>query len=254
VTREEIFDAWAPAGTEWSSWVKPVLFSQMTGMDPAQLVPLDPEPDLTWAKDAHGETAMVVDLTGAIGVSIGISLAGLGWRPVPLYNACPEPSGGPPMVDVRPIMDTIAGATPVLARLSLQPDARPVFLLDADRNHARVPRSPGVFDNRSVSLPTDFPSAHLLLARGIRRVILVVVNPGPPQTDLSHTLRRWQEAGIGIHVKVLNDPRAPEPILIKRPSAFRLFWYNLAATIGLMRSPFGGFGGKLPMPSSSAAG
>ena len=55
---------------------------------------------------------------------------------------------------------------------------------------------PPAFDNRSVSLPTDFPSANLLLSYGVRRVVLVQATDGQPQADLAHTLLRWQQAGI----------------------------------------------------------
>jgi len=246
MTKEQIFELWAPRGAAWSPWAKPVLFSQMDRADAAPSTPLNPEADLAWAAGLQTDAAIVVDLPGPMGVS----LAPLGYRPVPLYNACPEPPGMPSMVDIRPIMNAVATAAPILEQLALHPDARPAFLLDADRNHARILRSPGAFDNRSISLPTDFPSSSLLLARGIQRILLVTANPGPPQADLSHTLRRWQDAKLKIQVKALSDPALPAPITISRPWAFGLFWYNLAATVRLMRSPLGGFGGALPMPSA----
>ena len=31
MTREELFDAWAPAGGPWSDWAKPVLFAHVEG-------------------------------------------------------------------------------------------------------------------------------------------------------------------------------------------------------------------------------
>ena len=107
-----------------------------------------------------------------------------------------------------------------------------------------------MFDNRSISLPTDFPSANLLLSRGIRRIILVQAHFTDPQADLSHTLRRWQEAGLTILAVAIDEPAAPRPITIRRPTAFRLLWYNLLAKLGLKPNPLGGFGGRLPMPSS----
>jgi hypothetical protein len=67
-------------------------------------------------------------------------------------------------------------------------------------------------DNRSISLPTDFPSGQLLRARGIRRILLVQEAASLPQADLSHTLRRWQEAGLAILAKRLDEPSQARPI------------------------------------------
>ena len=147
-------------------------------------------------------------------------------------------------------MLTLAAAAPSLQNLRLPIHAPPAFLLDANRNAAAAAPLPGMFDNRSISLPTDFPSAHFLLSRGIRRIILVQPDRTDPQADLSHSLRRWQESDLAILSKAINEPDAPLPIMIQRPKAFRLLWYNLLAKLGLKSSPLGGFGGRLPMPSS----
>ncbi len=116
---------------------------------------------------------------------------------------------------------------------------------------ARGPVGPGVFDNRSVSLPTDFPSAERLRAGGVRRVILVQAAAGVPQPDLAHTLRRWQAAGLPVLRYATAEPgRSPAVIDVPRPGRFRSMWHGLVATIGLRRHPLGGFGGTLPVPSA----
>src|SRR5205823_3624131 len=97
---------------------------------------------------------------------------------------------------------------------------------------------------------TDFPSANLLVAFGIRRIVLVQESNREPKVDLSHTLRRWQEAGLAIFSVGLDGPVLPRPIVVDRPSAFRLVWYNILAKLGLRASPLGGFGGRLPLQSS----
>src|SRR5262249_13017651 len=98
--------------------------------------------------------------------------------------------------------------------------------------------------------PTDFPSANFLLAHGISRILLIQDQPGSPQPDLAHTLRRWQEAKLAISQFIPQISQHPEPIVIHRPPWFRHFWYGLIARIGLRRSPLGGFGGFIPQPSS----
>ncbi|HET9384543.1 MAG TPA: hypothetical protein VFO67_05305 [Gemmatimonadales bacterium] len=252
MTRGEIFEVWAPAGALWSAWAKPVLFAHL---GPRPVLPQSPEIHIDWAHRADGASAVVVDLPGASGVAVGLHLAQLGYRPVPLYNACPSPdtAAGPgqTIVDVEPIMAELFGGTERLSRLTLPPTAPPAFLLDDRRRYGNtITPAPGVFDNRSVSLPTDFPSASRLLAHGIRRVVLVQERSTYPQEDLSHTLVRWQEAGIEVLAVNLSAPGPPRSIVVQKPTMYRRIWQRVLATMGLRRNPLGGFGGLLPVPST----
>jgi hypothetical protein len=273
-----IFDAWAPESSVWARWTKPVLFSQMTLIDHPAIVSLEPTVDSSWAVDPERTTVVVVDLAGAEGITLGLSLASRGYRPVPLYNACPVPPGTRGIVDVQPIMAALSAGATMLKSLELPNDAPPAFLLDARRNTKEPELSPKllehesirmagflsnaeplaretaatteVFDNRSISLPTDFPSASLLQSAGFQRVVLVQQSHAEPRADLSHTLRRWQDGGLSIFAVATDEPGSPRPITIKRPSAFRLFWYRLLAKLGLKARPLGGFGGLLAIGSS----
>jgi hypothetical protein len=204
---------------------------------------------------------VVVDLPGDAGVWVGLALAAKGYVPVPLYNAIPAPPNPDvvydPMIDtsavvtVWPIVRSLVRVASTLETLHVASDAPPAFLLDANRAYGATTPSPGQFDNRSISLPTDFPSANLLLSRGIRQIVLVQESQSKPQPDLAHTLLRWQMAGIRILAKSLADSDAPRSIEVERPSSFQRLWYQFLATLGLTRSPFGGFGGRLPMAGSS---
>jgi hypothetical protein len=215
---------------------------------------------MAWAGVADGTRAVVVDLPGSAAVMAGVKLASAGYRPVPLFNAIPDPAEWPAkegpisvrssLVDVRPIVIALVQQVPDLAAMRLGAEAPPVFLLDANRRGGDNSSSPGGFDNRSVSLPTDFPSGNLMRSRGIRNVVVVQPTGREPQTDLSHTLRRWQESGIQILIKSMDETADALPLVVKRPSGFRLLWHNSLATIGLKHSPFGGFGGRLPFSSS----
>jgi len=250
MTREQIYQAWAPDEGTWSPWAKPVLFAHLPASQDAMADAYDaPAP---WAPAPDG-SAIVVDLPGAGGVWCGLGLARLGYRPVPLYNACPP--GGAVLagvvIDLEPIMLALTGGAALLSRVQLPADAPPAFLLDARRRHVvGVYPTPGMFDNRSVSLPTDFPSGTRLLSLGIRRVILVQENRIEPQEDLSHTLVRWQEAGIEIAAQDVLQPGPAITIEVSRPKMYRVLWQRLLAIAGLRRSPFGGFGGRIPIPSS----
>jgi hypothetical protein len=250
MTKQEIFNIWAPPEGLWSPWAKPVLFSQMDAMAVDAIAPVDPAIDIGWAVDVTQSTAIVADLPGTQGIAVALALTAVGYRPVPLFNACPEPVGDRPLVEVRPIIHALIAATPTLRDAKLPFNVPPVFVLDANRNFRIAAPAPGVFDNRSISLPTDFPSANLLISRGIRRIVLVHLSASEPRADLSHTLRRWQETGLPIHGVAIDEPSMPTPITIRRPRSFRTLWYNLLAKAGLISNPLGGFGGHLPMPSS----
>jgi hypothetical protein len=263
LTREQAFELWAPISSPWWAWAKPVLFAHL----PEVLLTThaaSPDPTLDvapWAPNADGATVVVVDLPGAQSVRAGEGLVRAGFRPVPLFNAVPGPRndsrGGPAdgprtVVDVHSIVDAIRDASPrMVEAIQLLPNgAPPAFLLDANRRLGTEPR-PGDFDNRSVSLPTDFPSATALLARGVSRALLVMGDG--PANDLAHTLLRWQLAGIEMHACSIDaDFRAstPHPITVARPSWFGALWHNALSVLRLRRSPMGGFGGTLPLPSA----
>jgi len=278
MTKQSIFDAWAPPSAIWSRWAKPVMFSQMDSIATGENVVPELPVNVSWAVDSDRATAVVVDLPGAQGITVAMSLAAIGYRPVPLYNACPAPAGDTALVVVGPIMIALAAAASSLQSFGLPDEAPPAFLLEARRNSAAVTpppdvvdeksaslppflmdakgdtavvaSSPRTFDNRSISLPTDFPSANFLRSRGIRRIVLIQSRHSEPQADLSHSLLRWQQAGLTILAAAIDEPDPPRPITIKRPRAYRLLWYNLLAKLGLRSNPLGGFGGFLPMPST----
>jgi hypothetical protein len=137
-------------------------------------------------------------------------------------------------------------ANPHLKTLSAQ--AAPAFLLDSRRRGVGASCQPGDFDNRSISLPTDFPSANFMLANRIRDAIVIQDQDGHPQQDLAHTLRRWQEAGMRVFTSVSGT--SPRLVVISKPPRFRHVWYGLLARLGLRQNPLGGFGGFLPIPSA----
>lgn len=257
MTNEEIYEAWAPPNATWSRWVKPALFAHINAGSiflPRE-TPLNSSGDLSWVPPSTGSNAIIVDLPGADSVLFGLSLAEHGYRPVPLFNSIPGPSmnlGSGAVVEMNQVISLLIQGADQLARTPLLANAPPAFLLDSRRRGLSVSLMPQMFDNRSISLPTDFPSSNFLLSAGIQRVLVIQTHSNQPQPDLCHTLRRWQEAGIKIFIDSVADPVAPVPIVINRPPWFRHIWYGLLARFGLRRNPLGGFGGFIPEPSSSA--
>ena len=247
MTGEECFAIWTPDGSPWSAWTKPVLFSQI---DQKFLRPGPAGPPATvrgalppFARDA----ALVVDLPGRESVLVGLALAELGWRPVPLFNATTAPNA---LVDVVPMMEALLAGAETLSRHSLPPDAPPAFLLDADRMRG-APR-PGVYDNRSITLPQDFPSATFLRSQGIRTVYLLQDGTTEPREDLSHVLLRWQQGGLALRWHQAGGRMGD--LTLSPPSWFRKGWYRLVALLGLRRSNVGGFGAVIPEATSGGFG
>jgi hypothetical protein len=272
---ETIFDIWAPEASPWSPWVKPILFSQMTpnllaasasapiGLPSAQLPQLPP---------AFDNAAIIINCPGVRSVALGLAAAQVGYRPVPLFNALPGPAGAMSissdnpldapqtmirhsiaLVEIWPIVIALINASAPLSQLHLADNAPPVFLLDSKRRSGIGPHEPNRFDNRSVSFATDFPSANFLLANGIQRALLIQEADLQPQSDLAHTLLRWEEGRIRIDSLALDTATAPTPIAIQKPSFFRRLWYRIELMRGL-QPVLGGFGGTIPEESSGSGG
>ena len=88
-SKDEIYRIWAPPDALWSRWVKPILFSFADGVfeaGPIHSVHFEAD----WVP-VTGPAAIVLDLPRDDGVRWSVKLAGMGYRPVPLYNALPFP-------------------------------------------------------------------------------------------------------------------------------------------------------------------
>lgn len=261
MTKEEIFAIWAPEDSAWSRWAKPVLFAYVDSALSNNPM-TETAGDVTWAPPASDNVALVLDLPCQQGALTGVALAASGYRPVPLYNALPSPYGKPPLnplagcdmiaVNVLPILSALRFGAEELSKLKIPAGAPPVFLLDCNRAGTGRRLQPHEFDNRSISFTTDFPSANFMAFHGIQRAILVQGNREVPHSDVAHTLRRWQDAGIVLERKRLDFPGPPEIFEVAKPSWYGAMFQRALASVGLRRAWTGGFGAW--MPDSSAGG
>jgi hypothetical protein len=240
----EAYEAWADPASLWSAWAKPALFA--TYKDWPVPPPPPPEyPDTGWAPAADGRTVIIVDVPDGDAVAAGLALAARGFRPVPLFNGS---AALRMVVDVTRLATCLASGAEVLRGLHLDPSAPPAFLLDSLRRLDTTRASPGRFDNRWVTFPQDFPSARKLAASGVTAVVLFASSV---QSDLAHVLLRYQEAGLAL-TQVEPQGLKASPLTVAKPSRFRAIGYRAAVLVGLYRNPAGGFGGKVPEPSSSS--
>jgi len=245
---EDIFEIWAPPGGAWSAWAKPVLFAQLPESTPdaGSSDKAGADLDVPWAPAADGRTILVLDLPGAESVRTGLALAGRGYRPVPLFNACTGPDE---VIPQGAIQQALRSGAPDLRARSLPLDAPPAFLLDQLRLAPMRPIRPGAFDNRWQVYPDDFPAAEVLRARGYAQVVLVQRGLGQPQDDLRAVLSLWQEHRLTLMVKGTDTPAPPAPLSLRRPSWLRRLWHELLASLGVRRSPVRGFGYVVPEPT-----
>ena len=103
---ETVFQTWVPAEGVWSLWARPILFAQMQQRDyrrhastpftdpdnealqhaiipegtPAPRTDAWRNIDVSWAGQAGEGVLFVVDLPGAESASMGLALAGAGYR------------------------------------------------------------------------------------------------------------------------------------------------------------------------------
>lgn len=241
---EQTFAAWTPAGVPWSEWAKPVAFVN-AAQAPASAAPVA---DLRLPLTIDSSSIVIVDLPGAESVQAGLLLAQRGFCPVPLFNGTSGPS---PAIDVQPIARALVAGAESLKLRTIAPASTPAFLLDSRRRGAGVTLKPGVYDNRWVALPQDFPSGALLVSRGFRSATLLQRGPSSVPPDLAHVLRRWQDHGMTIRTADITTGQVAEGVSIPKPSGFRLAWYATIALLGLRRSNVGGFGSAIPEQTSS---
>jgi hypothetical protein len=252
---EQAYEAWAPEGALWSPWVAPVLFTQLNcGSRPArefdELLP-------PCSTGIDGTSAVVLDIDGVEAVRIALALARKGMVPVPLFNASPAPLvelgiGELPqrstyeVIPMDQLLQAMCWGTEGLMKMHTdnhRKTSAPVFMLDSRRLAGLA--SEGMFDNRWMLVPQDFPSAKFLKEHGVKRVLLVQADRSAPQSDLAHVLLRYQEQGIAIVAAKVNESDVV-PMKIKRPAFYKGAFYRVLARLGLRRNAIGGFGSWVP--------
>ena len=248
---QELFDLWAPESSPWSAWAKPALFASAApfGGDPGAPQLPDPGAALLTALEAGARAAVVVDLPGADAVRFGIALARHGMRPVPMFNTT---SGGLALIDMDQVIPALVSGAAVLKDLAIREDAPPAFLLDSRRLSHSGDSGGGLYDNRWIVFPQDFPSGAALRSRGCDRVLLVNAPDAPAMKDLDDVLARWQRAGVRIERLSPGTGRTPEPYRPSRWWPMRLLFLFVLVGMGLRRNSAGGFGSRIPESGSGS--
>lgn len=214
MTAKETYKIWAPAGTKWVDWVRPVPFMGIGeyykgyGVSNSSLpvvafveqqqenrsvltIIFGPTPDLDLST-----TAIIVDLPGEKSVLYGISLAKLGFRPIPIYNGTLEPPKARATVDNQSVGMSLEHWAYELEDIVIDDNARPAFLLDRNRLN-RYKMDDAMYDNSWDVYPQDLPSPQYLLDNGINSIL--VIGGRKISRDVKNILGKHQRKGLNIY-------------------------------------------------------
>lgn len=195
MTGKDIYKIWAPYGKRYSPWVRPVPFVDMELAKELYGVVDYEEEKILYTKKLVKNTAYILDIDGVNSVRESISLAKLGYFPVPLFNGTSPNDGTMSTVDNEIIEALLIWGAYILKDIKFEEDAPPVFLLDKNRlNRYKYDR--GEFDNSWDIYAQDMPTADFLLKNKIRKV---VVRSDLLRNDLCQILYKYQQKGIKIY-------------------------------------------------------
>ncbi len=188
---KEIYKIYAPNDAKWTKWVRPVPF--------VAIDTYNREPASNWVnrkvmflKSYEENTAIFIDLPGKESIELGISLAHIGYRPIPLFNGTDKQQDSKAIVDTHLIESCLINSSEKLKNIQLKNDANPVFLLDSYRTN-RYRASESIFDNSWDLYKQDIPSFEYFRQNGINKIIVV---GDTIQRDLKEIFLKFQEEGI----------------------------------------------------------
>lgn len=192
---KEIYKIYAPNGTKWIDWVRPVSFVAIDTYNRKPIVDwLDRK--AMFLKKYQQDTAIFIDLPGKESIELGIGLAHMGYRPIPVFNGTDEQQGSQATTNTYLIESCLINGSQKLKNIKLKNDANPVFLLDSYRTN-RYRAKESIFDNSWDLYKQDIPSAEYFKQNGINKIIVVgeVIQP-----DLKKIFLKFQEKGIEIYI------------------------------------------------------
>ena len=206
---KEIYKIYAPKGAKWTEWVRPVPF---VAIDTYNRIPIPDWLDRKnmFSKQYEEDTVIFIDLPGKESIEVGISLAKIGYRPIPLFNGTDEQQGAHATTDTYLIECCLINGSEKLKNIQLKDNANPSFLLDSSRTN-RYRAKESIFDNSWDLYKQDIPSFEYFIQNGIRKIIIV---GNSIQQDLRKIFFEFQNAGIEFY---LTDGYAPaKKVLLKK--------------------------------------
>ena len=211
MTDKEIYQIWAPYGKKWTDWVRPVPFVGLREHSSKYRFSNLNVPVVALEEKEREGAAVIVDLPGVESVKVGIALAEIGFRPVPVYNGTIEQQGARATVDNQAVGVGLIWGASELSAIEIGEDAPPAFLLDTNRLN-RFKMEDALFDNSWDIYPQDLPSAEYLMKSGIYHIVII---SSRLSGDLAKILYGFQKKGIRICITDGYEPS--RNIKIRRP-------------------------------------
>lgn len=192
---KDLYKIYAPSSTKWIEWVRPVSFVAINTYNR--------EPISNWnnrkimfVEKYEKNTAIFIDLPGKESIELGISLAHIGYRPIPLFNGTNGQLGAKAINDTRLIESSLINGGEILKNIKIEKDANPAFLLDSRRTN-RYRTSESIFDNSWDLYGQDIPSVEYFKQNSIEKIIVV---GNEVQKDLKKIFLKFQDANIDIYL------------------------------------------------------
>ena len=192
---KEIYKIYAPKGAKWTEWVRPVPF---VAIDTYIRKPISDWIDrkVIFLKQYEKDIAMFIDLPGKESIELGISLAYMGYRPIPLFNGTDEQKYSQATTDTYLVESCLINGYEKLKNISLNNSANPVFLLDNSRTN-RYRAQSSIFDNSWDLYKQDIPTPKYFKENGIDKIIIIGNNI---QRDLKKIFIEFQNVGVDIYL------------------------------------------------------
>jgi len=171
MTGREIYEVYAKEDSIWSAWVRPVPF---VAIDTYKREPeiFFKEINQIAIKEYDEKAAIFVDLPGDESVEMGISLAKMGYIPIPIYNGVDEQEDSVPVVNTNLVESALINGASILRNIKLEASANPAFLMDSNRLN-RYRKYESIFDNSWDVYGQDVPSGEFFTNHNINKIIVI---------------------------------------------------------------------------------
>ena len=212
---KEIYKIYAPVGTKWVEWIKPISF---ISIDTYNREPIGNWIDrkILFLEKYKKDTAIFVDLLGKESIEFAIALARIGYRPIPLFNGTDEQQGAQAIINTSQIESSLINGSEKLKNIKIKNDANPVFILDSSRTN-RYRAKESIFDNSWDLYKHDIPSIECFSKNNIKKIIVV---GNKIQRDLKKIFLEFQNKGIEIYLT--NGYSIAKKVVLKKTLKERL--------------------------------
>lgn len=212
MTGREIYKIWAPFRAKWVDWTRPVPFININNDFKIYNLNEFIYTSINYLKGYEKNTAIIVDLPDEESINEGLSLAKMGYRPIPVYNGTNPNEGVMANVDNHIIEEGLVWGATQLKQIELLQDANPAFLLNTNRMQ-RYKMDVSVFDNSWDLYHQDLPTSEYFLKNGINKII---IRSKKIESDINKILYKHQKDGIDIYFT--NGLEEPKKVKLKRPA------------------------------------